>query len=176
LASRRILPLNGVGHSETLSGGRVQRLGWRFTLNRLMARVLDFVGDRCGCAPSEEAKGIVACVFLRSLNILPHPHRGDSNIEICCSCGRNLSPHTASAVEKQSEPKKQRGSQPVLWCAINHHTHIKSAPATQQNPTAPQSDCGTSTTSLQLCILSRNGKGLCCPFRWLLCIGGYLQQ
>jgi hypothetical protein len=40
--------------------------------------------------------------------------------------------HTASHKEKQPEPKKQRASQPVLWCPVNCHTHIKEITRKQQ--------------------------------------------
>jgi hypothetical protein len=42
----------------------------------------------------------------------------------------------------------QRGSIAVLWCAVNHHTHIKSTPATKPNLTQHLLE-KNSTTSLQ---------------------------
>jgi len=58
--------------------------------------------------------------------MLPHPHDGGSNMALCCSCGGNLAPHTASEAKADCFPKKHCGYQPFLWCAIRRHTHIKS--------------------------------------------------
>jgi hypothetical protein len=33
--------------------------------------------------------------------------------------------HTQTHKEEAPEPKKQRKTQPVLWCRKNRHTHIK---------------------------------------------------
>jgi len=60
----------------------------------------------------------------RKVNMSPHPHRGRFNMALCCSCGRNHAPHTASDADAHCNPKKQRPPQPFLWCATNHHTHI----------------------------------------------------
>lgn len=55
----------------------------------------------------------------------PHPHRGQFNIEPCCSCGGKHSAHTETDAETRCNPKTQRPFNVFLWCAVSLHTHIK---------------------------------------------------
>ncbi len=96
----------------------------------------------------------------------PHPHRGGFNIEPCIPCeGKRLS-HTETDAEKQSENKKQRLSQAVLWRPKNAHTHIKSR---QSNKGFPRTsflleDCAS--TNLQFEADAKRQNRLYCQARW----------
>jgi len=117
---------------------RLTHLWWGTVKKRIEAlkkekhRGIEKIG--CMWMPSWWLLGIV-CGWEKNRYMLSNSHGGSFNMGVCCSCGGNHARHTASAVEKQSEPKKQRGLQPFLWCTINHHTHIKNADKTTKHIT-----------------------------------------
>jgi hypothetical protein len=73
--------------------------------------------------------------------MMPHPHavvsmQGVARKHVC---------HTTSDKAKPSEPKKQCKTQPVLWCPVNCHIHIKNKTPFNKEKQAPDRSVGVIT-------------------------------